>query len=166
MLIETLQRLVLFLVLIIAQILVFGHIRLFGYAMPLLYVYFVIITRRGYSRWATLLWSFALGFIVDVFSNTQGAAAASLTLVGLLQPYLLELFLSRETAPNLKVSVFSIGRLRFLALATMLTFIHCMVFFSLEMFSFVDWQTWTFCTLGSALLTLFLILGLECVRKP
>lgn len=165
MAIETLQRFVLFLMLIAAQVLVFGHIRLFGYAMPLLYVYFVITTRRGYPRWATLLWSFALGLIVDVFSNTQGAAAASLTLVGLLQPYLLELFLSRETAPNLKVSIYSIGRVRFLALATVLTFIHCVVFFSLEMFTFVDWLTWTFCALGSALLTLILVLGLECVRK-
>ena len=165
MAVETLRRLAVFLALMLAQVLVFNHIRLFGYAMPLLYVYFVITTRRGYPRWATLLWSFCLGLVIDIFSNTPGAAAASMTLVGLLQPYLLELFVSREAAANLKVSASSMGWIKFLTLAAMLTLVHCMAFFSLEMFTFVDWMTWTFCALGSALLTLILVLGLECVRK-
>ena len=165
MAIDTLKRLAVFVVLVLAQVLVFNHIRLFGYAIPLLYVYFIIITQRGYPRWATLVWSFMLGLAVDLFSNTPGAAAASLTLVGLLQPYLLELFVSREAAPNLKVSLSVLGWTKFLTLAGLLTFVHCLAFFSLEMFTFVDLPTWGFCVLGSGLLTLILITGLESVRQ-
>jgi rod shape-determining protein MreD len=165
MAIETLKRLAWFLLLVLAQVLVFNHIRMFGYAMPLLYAYFIITMRRGYPRWATLLWGFGLGLTIDVFSNTPGAAAAALTLVGLLQPYLIELFVSREAAPNLPVSLAALGWGKFLTLASFLLFVHCAVFFSLEMFTFVDWLSWTFCVFGSTLLTLVLFLGIESARK-
>ena len=38
MAIDTLRRLLVFVALVLAQALVFNHIRLFGYAIPLLYV--------------------------------------------------------------------------------------------------------------------------------
>ena len=56
----------LFIVLLLAQVLVLNHIHLFGYAVPLLYIYFVISFRRNYPRWAILVWSFLLGLGVDV----------------------------------------------------------------------------------------------------
>ena len=100
--IDTLRRLAMLVVLSLAQALVFNHIRLFGCAMPLLYVYFVIAIPRGYPRWATLLWSFVLGLTVDLLSNTPGAAAGALTFVGLLQPYLVELFLPGTLTKNFR----------------------------------------------------------------
>ena len=166
MAIDTLKRVAVFVALVLAQALVFNHIRLFGYAMPLLYVYFIIVIPRGYPRWATLVWSFALGLCVDLFSNTPGAAAGSLTLVGLLQPYLLELFIPREAAANMKVSAAEMGWMKFVTLATMLTSIHCLVFYSVVMFSFIDLQMWGFSVLGSLLLTMVLMMALERVRKP
>jgi len=165
MAIDTLRRLAVFLGLVLAQALVFNHIRLFGFAMPLLYVYFAVIIPRGYPRWASLLWGFFLGLAVDLFSNTPGAAAASMTLVGLLQPYLLELFVSREAAPNLRVSAAVLGWAKFLTLASIITFILCLAFYSLEMFTFVDLKTWGLCVVGSTLLTLILMMVLESVRK-
>ena len=92
MAIDTLRRALVFVVLCLVQALVFNHIHLFGYATILLYVYFVVMLPRNYPRWAALLWSFALGLSVDMFTNTPGMAAAALTLTGFLQPYLLQLF--------------------------------------------------------------------------
>ena len=165
MAIDTLRRLAVLLGLALAQALVFNHIRLFGFAMPLLYVYFAVIIPRGYPHWASLLWGFFLGLVVDLFSNTPGAAAASMTLIGLLQPYLLELFLSREAAPNLKSSAATLGWAKFMTMAAILTFVHCLTFYSLEMFTFVDLKTWVLCVVGSTLLTLTLLMALESVRK-
>ena len=59
--INFLKRLLLFLVLLVAQVLVLNHIHLFGYATPMLYIYFVISFQRGYPRWAVMVWSFLLG---------------------------------------------------------------------------------------------------------
>jgi len=165
MAIDILQRLAILLVLTLAQALVFNHIHFFGCAMPLLYVYFAIVIPRGYPRWATLLWCFVLGLSVDLFSNTPGAAAGAMTLIGLLQPYVLELFIPREAPANMKVSMKLMGPAKYISLAAFLTFVYCLVFFSLEMFSFVDWMTWGSCVVGSTLITLLLLLAFESVRR-
>lgn len=165
MAIDTLRRLLVFVLLCLLQVLVLNRIQLFHCATPLLYVYFVITIPRGYPRWATLLWSFTMGLFVDMFSNTPGVAAASLTLVGMLQPYLIELFLPREAEENIKSSAHSLGLGRFVSLATILTLVFCIVFYAIEAFSFAGWAYWLQCVGGSALLTLILIMTLEGIRK-
>ena len=102
---DLLKRLGLFVALCVAQILILNHIHLFGVVIPLLYVYFVITFHRNTPKWAILLWSFALGLAIDVFSNTPGLAAGSLTLIAIIQPYLLELFVPRDSIDELEVSV-------------------------------------------------------------
>ena len=164
MTISFIRRLLLFLVLCLAQALVLGRIQLFGCASPLLYVYFTIIFQRGHPRWSILLWSFALGLTVDMFSNTPGVAAASMTLIGFLQPYLIELFLPRDAEADIPSSAKSLGIGRFACLAGLLTLAYSLVFFALESFSFFNWLYWLQCSLGSALLTFLLIMTVESLR--
>ena len=80
--IEIIRQVFTFVILCIVQVLVLNHINLFGCATPLLYVYFVMSFRRGYPRWAIMLWSFCLGLCIDVFSDTPGVAASSATFLG------------------------------------------------------------------------------------
>ena len=87
-----LRNIVFIIVLLLAQTLLLNHISVFGCATPLLYVYFALTVQRGEAKWATLLWCFFMGLLVDIFTNTPGVAAASMTLVGFLQPYVVELF--------------------------------------------------------------------------
>ena len=162
---ESLRRIILFIVLLLAQVLVLNRIQLFHCATPLLYVYFAVIFPLGYPRWAALLWSFFMGLAVDVFFNTPGVAAASMTLVALLQPYLLPLFLPREAEENMATSASTLGWGKFMTLATILVLIYCLAFFSLEAFSFFNWLHWLECIGGSALLTLLLIFTMETLRS-
>ena len=92
MTIDLLRQLGVFAVLCLAQAFVFNRIHLFGCATPLIYIYMIIKLERNYPKWGILLWSFALGVTVDALSNTPGVAAASLTLIGAVQPYFMELF--------------------------------------------------------------------------
>ena len=62
---NTVRNIIFFVILLVAQVLVLNHIHLFGYATPLLYVYFALTLRRGTPRWAVLLWCFAMGLAVD-----------------------------------------------------------------------------------------------------
>jgi len=165
MAIDALRRAALFVVLWLAQVLVFNFIHLFGFATVLLYVYFVVMFPRNYPRWANLLWCFSLGLMIDVFSNTPGQTAASLTLTGFLQPYLLELFLPREAPDNLRSAMATLGIAKFLTMTTLLVFTHCLVFFTLEAFSFFNWMQWLLNIVGSAVLTLIMIMALETVRR-
>ena len=162
---DTLRRALIFIVLCLVQVLVFNHIHLFGCATVLLYVYFVVMFPRNYPRWAILLWSFFLGLSVDVFGNTPGMAAASLTLIGFVQPYLLTLFIPREAPDNMKSAVTTLGYSQFLTYAAILVLFHCLVFFTIESFSFFNWMQWAMNIGGTALLTLVLLMTLESLRK-
>lgn len=165
MLVDTLRRLLVFVLLCLVQVLVLGRIQLFHMAWPLLYVYFVIIFPRHYPHWVILIWSFALGLCMDMFTNTPGVAAAALTLTGMLQPYLLELFLPRDAEENIKASAASLGMWRFASLAAILTAIYCLTYFALEQFTFFNWLYWLQCAGSSALLSFILMMTLESVRK-
>ena len=165
MMLDTLRRLSVFIILCLAQALVLNRIHLFDCAIPLLYVYFAIIFPRNYPKWAILLWCFFMGVIVDAFSNTPGVASASLTLVGVLQPYLLELFLPRDFDFNVNSSVSTLGFGNFASLAAFLVSIYCLMFFLLEQYSFFNWLYWLECVVGSVLLTLVLIFPIESIRK-
>lgn len=125
--------------LVLAHTLVFNHIHLMGYATPMPYVYALIILPHGTARWIYVVLGFCIGIVIDILSNTVGAAAAALTLVGLLTPLLLRTFapddkLEEEFTPSIKTMQWGV----FLKLAVAVTFIHTLVFFLLETFSLFD----------------------------
>ena len=125
--------------LVLAHTLVFNHIHLMGYATPMPYVYALIILPHGTARWIYVVLGFCIGIVIDILSNTVGAAAATLTLVGLLTPLLLRTFapddkLEEEFTPSIKTMQWG----GFLKLAVVVTLIHTLVFFLLETFSLFD----------------------------
>ena len=125
--------------LILAHTLVFNHIHLMGYATPMPYVYALIILPHSTARWIYVVLGFCIGIVIDILSNTVGAAAAALTLVGLVTPLLLRTFapddkLEEEFTPSIKTMQWG----GFLKLAVAVTFIHTLVFFLLETFSLFD----------------------------
>jgi rod shape-determining protein MreD len=162
---EHVERLVLLMVLLVVQVLILNHICLFQVAIPLFYVFFPITFRRGTPKWMILLWSFALGLLIDMFSNTPGLAAGCMTLIGFIQPYLLEPLVPRDSADNLKVSVATLGVSKFVTLCTILVALYCLLFFALESFTFFNWQLWLLRAGGSALITLVLIFAVESIRS-
>ena len=161
---DILKRLGLFVILGAVQVLILNHIHLFDMATPFLFVYFTIIFRRNTPKWAILLWSFAMGLAIDVFSNTPGLAAGALTLTALLQPYLFEVFIPRDSVEDLECSVASLGLQKFSILSAILLLLFCLCFFALEAFTFFNWIYWLECAGSSTVLTLLLILAIERIR--
>lgn len=160
-----LKSVLLFAILLLAQVLVLNHIHLFDCATPLLYVYVVLQFRRNYPRWGILLVSFLLGLLVDIFSNTPGVAAASMTFLGFLQPYVFAMFLNRDSDEDLQPSMKSLGFAKFFYYAAVLVVVYCAIFFTIETFSFFNGLLWLECVGGSAMLTILLILAIENSRK-
>ena len=162
---DLINRIVAFVVFLVVQALVLNHIHLFGVATPLLYVYFVLLFRRNHPKWSILMWSFFLGICIDVFSNTPGVAAGSMTLVALFQPYVLEAFLTRDSEDNLKPGMRSLGVSKFIFYTIILVFLYTLAFFSLEAYNFFNWLQWLLCIGTSTLLTVVLILVIENLRR-
>ena len=82
-----------------------------GIATPLLYVYLVLLFPKTYARWLQLLLCFAMGLCIDMFTNTPGLAAASMTLTGFIQPYILDLYLSEEDNHDLMPGFKTLGKM-------------------------------------------------------
>lgn len=162
---DIIRRSLSFLFLVLVQALVCNYVHVLGYATPLPYVYFALTFSRDYPRWAILLWCFTLGITVDVFTNTPGMASGALTLIGLLQPYVLSIFMTREHAENFRPRLATMGILKYSLYAMMLVLVFCLALFSLEAFSFFNWQHWLFSIIGSSLLTFIIILAIENVRS-
>lgn len=163
--IDLIKRILIFLVICLAQVLVLNHIHLLGCATPLLYIYIVLLFKRNYPKWAILLWCFAIGLCIDTFSNTPGIGAASMTLLGLLQPYILEPFIPRDSEENLEPGMKSLGVSSFVYYTIICVFIYNTTFFSLEAFNFYNWQQWLAYIAGSTILTSILILVIENLRR-
>lgn len=163
--IEVIRHFLTFVILCLVQALVLNHINLFGCATPLLYVYFIMLFRRDFPRWGVLLWSFLTGLCIDIFSNTPGVAAASTTFLGLLQPYLLNLFAQRDSPDDLMPTMKSLGVGKYIYYALICVFVYNLLFFTLESFNFFYWQQWLLNIGGSTALTAVLILVIENVRR-
>ena len=163
--IELLKRALLFIVLVLAQALVLGRIHLFHCATPLLYVYFVTMFPRNYPKWGVLTWGFMMGLLVDIFSNTPGVAAASLTVIAAIQPYFFSLFVSRDAAEQMEPSLVNIGPTKYSYYIVTLVTIYCLLFFTLEMFNFNNLMEWVICVVGSTLVTLVLIFTFEIAKN-
>lgn len=157
-------RLVQLLALVALQVLVCNHVHLFGYATPMLYVLFLLWLPLNASRIGTMLWAFVLGLLIDVFSNTPGEAAASLTLAAFVQWPLLKVSAPKECLEDMVPSYKTMGRWNHIRYVLVLVFVHHAAFYLLESFSFFRFYD-TLIAFGTSLaLSLVLILTLETLR--
>lgn len=106
-----------------------------------------------------------MGLSVDMFANTPGLAAASMTLIGFIQPYILGLYLSEEDNADLMPGFSTLGTTKFATYAFILVTIYCIVFFSLEAFTGARWMDWLISIAGSLVLTLTFIFTIDSVRR-
>ncbi|ETD16526.1 MULTISPECIES: rod shape-determining protein MreD [Prevotellaceae] len=162
---EQFRKLLFFILLLLTQVLVLNRIHLFHCATPMLYVYIMLLFRRNYPRWGILVWGFTIGLCIDIFSNTPGVAAASLTLLGLLQPYILMLFVQRDSPDDLQPSMNTLGVANFTYYTIIVVLLYCTVFLTFETFNFFNWIQWLEGVGGSTAITVAIILVIENLRK-
>ena len=154
-----------FVVMLVVQALLLNNIHLFGCSTPLLYVYVILMARRDLPRWGLLLFGFLLGLGVDMFSNTPGVGACSMTLLAFVQPMLMKLFLPRDSADDFQPGIPSLGLMKFVYFSFISIFLYSLVFFTLEMFNFFNWTLWALSVGGSTLLTLLLVIVIDNFRN-
>lgn len=160
-----LSQLLWFVVMLVVQALLLNNIHLFGCSTPLLYVYVILMARRDFPRWGLLLFGFLLGLGVDMFSNTPGVGACSMTLLAFVQPMLMKLFLPRDSADDFQPGIPSLGLMKFVYFSFISIFLYSLVFFTLEMFNFFNWTLWALSVGGSTLLTLLLVIVIDNFRN-
>ena len=162
---DIIKRMLLFALLCVVQALVLNHIHLFGCATPLLYIYFIMLFRRNTQPWIILVSSFLLGLCIDTFSNTPGVSSGAATFLGAVQPYVLSIFIQRDSPDDLEPGIKSLGFSSYFLYALICSLIYCLLFFTLEMFTFFNWVQWLECVGGSTLITPGLLITIDNLRR-
>lgn len=153
--------------LVLLQVLVLNKITMGGMATPLPYIYLLVTWNRDGVRWVLLLVGFILGLVIDTFTNLPGINAAACVLLAMMQPIYLNLFIPREQQDehSLLPSVSTLRWEGFLKFALFCVLTHHFTLLVLEFFSVADIWGLLLRVLGCTLLTMFVILVFELLRK-
>ena len=146
------------------QVLLLNNICLFGLATPFVYVYFLLALDKDTDRMALMVQAFALGLVIDIFSNTPGVNAGASVLVAFLRPNLLRLFSPRDEYDNFEPGIYTLGIWPFVRYAFVTVLLHHTALFFLEAFSFSHIELLLLRILCSTLLTTVLVMTIEFVR--
>lgn len=165
MIITYLHRIGWFVGLVLLQVLILNNVHIGGFATPFLYVYFILKFTSGTSRNELMLWGFALGLSVDVFSNTPGMNAAATTLLAFLRPVFLRLFTPRDLSDSIVPSFKTMGASPFLKYVVLSVFIHHLVLLTIEFFSFTSIPLLLLMVVACTLLTVVCIMAIEGIRR-
>lgn len=144
-----------FVVLLLAQVILFNHINFLGYINPYVYILFIAFYPVKSNRILFMLSCFLLGILVDMFLDTGGIHAAASVAVAYARPVILKFaFGVIYENQKIKFSTIDIGSLTvYLAL---LVLVHHFVLFYLEIFSISKILLVLKKTLFSGIFTIFL----------
>jgi len=124
-----------FILLILIQVLVLSHINFMGYINPYIYILFILLFPVKNNRMVFILLSFLLGLFVDMFLDSGGMHAAAAVSIAFIRPAALKFsFGAVYEHQAVKFSAIDFGQR--LTYITILTVIHHLILFSLDIFNF------------------------------
>ncbi len=164
MLINWIQRILFFFLLIFVQICILNKIHLFGFVTPLLYVYFILKLPTNTSRNEVLFWSFSMGLVLDIFSYSMGLNMIAATSIGFIRYYILRMHTSREVTETFSPSIRTMGGGAFIRYAIWMILLHHAILFSVDTGSLYDFKMLALRIVGSAASTLILVIGCEALN--
>ena len=148
--VQTLQRIVWFVVLVLVQVEILNHVHIMGYATP--------------SK-SLLFQAFLLGLCVDVFSNTPGMHAAASTLLAFIRRPLLQAQMLRETTDDYEPGIRSMGFAPFLRYVLSAVFSFMVVVRLIDAFNFLHVVELLFRIVTDTVMTVICILCVDAMRR-
>ncbi len=124
-----------FVLLVLVQVLIFNNLNFFGFINPLVYVLFFYWYPIRENRAVFIVLSFALGLVIDIFSDTLALHAIASVTVAYFRPFLMRFCFGA----NFDFQGFSFKNSTQLQRTTFLLFlilVQHVIFFSLELLSF------------------------------
>ena len=135
---STYKIIVYFLFYVAIQVLILNNIHLFRIATPLLYLYIIIKMPNNITRSLSIIISFIVGVVMDIFSNTLGMHAAACTLAGMFRDPVMYSFSGKELLEEATPSYRTLGVSAFMKYVFAIVAIHHIALFSIESISLFD----------------------------
>lgn len=159
---QIVDYLILFIILVLAQVLIFNHILLFGVASPIIFIYFIIRLPMSVKFNALITLAFFLGLLVDICSNTIGMNALACVIFAALKKPLLLLYVQHDDyVTEIKPTISTLGLWIYSKFLITTVLVYCLLYFSIEFFSIINIGEILLMSISSALLSFLLLLGID-----
>ena len=158
------EHIIRFIMLSALQILFLNNIQISGYINPYIYILFIMLLPAKMSKALVLIYSFGIGFLMDIFSDSYGIHTSATLLMAYFRPRVLSLVSIKggEDLEYIGIKHLRLGR--FFTFVSTLTLIHHFTLFYLEAFRWNEFlDTLSRATLSSAV-SLIIILCIESIR--
>lgn len=126
--------------LLVFQLLILDHTSISVFINPIIYPLIIILLPFEISGWLLLILAFLIGFIVDVFSGTVGLHMFATVGMAAFRPILINLFSLQKIDNNNRINIKNLGLIVSSSFIALLLFIHHVLFFVLESFSFANFH--------------------------
>ena len=163
--IKIIHRMEWFIGLVLFQALVLNQMHIGGYATPFFYIYFILKFNSRISRNNLMLWAFALGLTVDMFSNTPGMNAVAVTCLAFFRAPLIRLITLRDMDEGFRPGVKALGFSSFFRYSLLTTSLFCTILLLIDTFSFFNPLVLIGKILTSVLSTMLCILCMESLGR-
>lgn len=156
------DKTILFIALVLAQVLICNHILLFGVATPLVIVYFIVRMRVGLNINIAMTLAFVLGLITDIFSDTLGINALCCTILSVIRKPVLLAYVTRDDSlGEIIPSISSLGIWTYGKYALTMVLVYSILLFGIEYFSFAEFWNMLLSAVSSTVLTFIILLALD-----
>lgn len=156
--------LLMYVVLVLAQVLICNHMVLFHVAVPIVFIYFIIRLPMSLSRNWLMTLSFLLGFTIDVFSDTLGVNTLACVLLASMKKNIFFLYVPSDDKTKVEQpSMSTLGVGSYCKFLLTMTAIYCFLTFGIEFFSFGEIKAIVIMSLASTALSFPLMLGIDSI---
>jgi len=153
-----------FILLVLAQVMVFNHLHIFGEINPMLYLLFFFVYRFESEQTVLIGLAFLLGFLIDFLSQTGGAHTIATLTVGFLRPLIIRYAfgVTIETPQSYFSDSRTLNKLIYLLLLVLL---HHSLYFTLVYFS---WEALSIIAKNTILTSIFslILIGITLSFYP
>ena len=160
-----LQNIFRFVVLVAIQVLALNNIQFLGFINPYIYILFIFSLPAKLPSWITLLLAFMLGLSIDIFSNTAGIHAFASVLIAFMRKGTIKVFTAVEEGNNPEPSFYTFGVGAYIKYILVLVLVHHLSLYTLEAFSFANYELTFLKAILNSAITILIILGIQSFKK-
>jgi hypothetical protein len=153
---EILVNIFRFIMLVLLQVLILNHINFLGYVNPYLYILFILLYPLDGNKGLLIFLSFFIGLSIDIFGDSGGIHAASSVFIAYIRPMLLKFSFGVSYEYNM-VKINKVPLIERLTYIASMVFLHHIILFSMEIFSFSHILLILKSTLFSSIFSIILI---------
>lgn len=153
-----------FLLLVPAQAIVFNHMILLNVAVPVVFIYLIIMLPVTIGTNLSTLLGFLAGFLLDMFCDTPGVNALCATVLAFARKPIFHLYVSMDDdLAGRSPSSRTMGHAAFMKFMLTMVVAYCAMVFTVEAFQFFNFRLLVLRILASSAYTFILLYALDCL---